>query len=137
MIVKLPISNETCCAIGGNMKKILIVDDATFMRVVLKNMLEKEGYEVIAEASNGVEAIEQYIKHKPDIVTMDITMPVMDGIVALEELLKIDSSATVCMVSAMGQQNIIVESIKKGAKEFIVKPFLADDVLRKMSNMIQ
>lgn len=120
---------------GDKMKKVLIVDDAIFMRVVLKNILEKEGYEIIAEAANGEEAIEKYIEHKPDIVTMDITMPVMDGIVALGELLKIDEGAKVCMVSAMGQDKIIVDSIKRGAKEFIIKPFLVDDVLKKIANI--
>jgi len=117
------------------MKRILIVDDAAFMRVVLKNILVKEGYEVIAEASNGVEAIEKFNEHKPDIVTMDITMPEMDGIVALKEILKIDSKAKVCMVSAMGQESIILESVKNGARDFIVKPFSPEDVLTKMSRL--
>ena len=117
------------------MKRVLIVDDAAFMRVVLKNILVKEGYEVIAEASNGVEAIEKFNEHKPDIVTMDITMPEMDGIVALKEILKIDSKAKVCMVSAMGQESIILESVKNGARDFIVKPFSPEDVLTKMSRL--
>ncbi|MBI9010764.1 MAG: response regulator [Clostridiales bacterium] len=117
------------------MKRILIVDDAAFMRVVLKNILVKEGYEVIAEASNGVEAIEKFNEFKPDIVTMDITMPEMDGIVALKEILKIDSKAKVCMVSAMGQESIILESVKSGARDFIVKPFSPEDVLTKMSRL--
>lgn len=120
---------------GGIMKRILIVDDAAFMRVVLKNILVKEGYEVIAEASNGIEAIEKFNEFKPDIVTMDITMPEMDGIVALKEILKIDSKAKVCMVSAMGQESIILESVKSGARDFIVKPFSPEDVLTKMSRL--
>lgn len=117
------------------MKNILIVDDAMFMRTVLKNILVKEGYNVVAEASNGVEAIMKFKEFKPDIVTMDITMPEMDGIVALVEILKIDAKAKVCMVSAMGQQQIIMESVRKGAKDFIVKPFTPSDVLTKMSKM--
>lgn len=117
------------------MKNILIVDDAVFMRTVLKNILVKEGYNVVAEASNGVEAISKFNEHKPDIVTMDITMPEMDGIVALGEILKIDSKAKVCMVSAMGQQQVILESVKNGAKDFIVKPFSPEDVLTKMSKL--
>jgi len=116
------------------MGKILIVDDAAFMRVVLKNILTPEGYEVV-EASNGVEAIEEFKKHQPDIVTMDITMPEMDGIVALQEILKIDANAKVCMVSAMGQDKIILESVKSGAKDFIVKPFKPDDVLGKIKKI--
>jgi len=117
------------------MKNILIVDDAVFMRTVLKNILVKEGYNVVAEASNGVEAISKFNEHKPDIVTMDITMPEMDGIVALGEILKIDAKAKVCMVSAMGQQQVILESVKSGAKDFIVKPFSPEDVLTKMSKL--
>jgi two-component system chemotaxis response regulator CheY len=123
------------CNMEENMKNILIVDDAVFMRTVLKNILVKEGYNVIAEASNGIEAISKFKEHKPDIVTMDITMPEMDGIVALGEILKIDSTAKVCMVSAMGQQQVILESVKSGAKDFIVKPFTPDDVLAKMSKL--
>lgn len=117
------------------MKRVLLVDDAIFMRLVLKNILVKEGYEVVAEASNGLEAIEAYKKHQPDIVTMDITMPEMDGIVALRELLKIDSKAKVCMVSAMGQEKVILESVKSGAKDFIIKPFTPDIVLETMRKL--
>lgn len=118
------------------MKNILIVDDAMFMRVVLKNILVNGGYNVVGEASNGVEAIEKYKELSPDIVTMDITMPVMDGIIALEELIKVNSEVIVCMVSAMGQDQIIIDSIKKGAKEFIVKPFQADDVISKIGKLL-
>jgi len=117
------------------MKKMLLVDDAMFMRVVLKNILVKEGYDIVAEASNGLEAIEMYKKHQPDIVTMDVTMPEMDGIVATKEILKLDPEARICMVSAMGQQQIIMESIKSGARDFIVKPFEATDVLSKIKNL--
>ncbi|MCH4890839.1 response regulator [Acidaminobacter sp. JC074] len=116
------------------MGKVLIVDDAAFMRVVLKNILVPEGYEIV-EASNGLEAVEEFKKHQPDIVTMDITMPEMDGILALQEILKIDADAKVCMVSAMGQEKIILESVKSGAKDFIVKPFKPDDVLGKIKKM--
>jgi len=117
------------------MKKVLVVDDAIFMRTILKDILVKNGFEVVGEAGNGLEAIEQFKTHKPDIVTMDITMPEMDGIVALQELKKIDQNATVCMVSAMGQEKIILESIKSGAKDFIVKPFNAEDVIQKMTKL--
>ncbi|MBN2795332.1 MAG: response regulator [Clostridia bacterium] len=117
------------------MKKILIVDDAAFMRVVLKNILVKEGFEVVGEASNGIEALEQYDLHKPDIVTMDITMPEMDGIVATKELMKKNKNAKVCMVSAMGQEKIIIEAIKNGAKDFIVKPFKPEEVLEKIKKL--
>ena len=121
--------------LGGKMKKILVVDDAIFMRTVLKDILAKNGFDVVAEAGNGLEAIEKFKKHQPDIVTMDITMPQMDGIVALKELIKIDKKAVVCMVSAMGQEQVIIESIKSGAKEFIVKPFDSTDVVNKMKKL--
>lgn len=117
------------------MKRIMIVDDAAFMRVVLKNILVQEGYEIVAEASNGLEAISQYETHKPDIVTMDITMPEMDGIVAMREILKTDDQARVCMVSAMGQEKVIMEAIKSGARDFIVKPFRPEDVLDKIKRL--
>lgn len=121
--------------LGGKMKKILVVDDAIFMRTVLKDILAKNGFDVVAEAGNGLEAIEKFKTHQPDIVTMDITMPQMDGIVALKELIKIDKKAVVCMVSAMGQEQVIIESIKSGAKEFIVKPFDSTDVVNKMKKL--
>jgi two-component system chemotaxis response regulator CheY len=116
------------------MKKILVVDDAVFMRTVLKNILVGEGYEIV-EAGNGIEAIEEFKEHNPDLITMDITMPEMDGIVALKEILKIDANAKVCMVSAMGQESIILESVKSGAKDFIVKPFNPADVLDKVKRL--
>lgn len=116
------------------MSKILVVDDAAFMRTVLKNILIKEGHDIV-EATNGVEAIQAFEQHQPDLITMDITMPEMDGIVALREILKIDSKAKVCMVSAMGQEQIILESVKSGARDFIVKPFSPDDVLTKIRKL--
>lgn len=117
------------------MKKVLVVDDAMFMRTVLKNILKKNGYEVIAEASNGLEAIDQFKRHQPDIVTMDITMPEMDGILALKEIIQINPQAKVCMVSAMGQEQVIIESVKSGAKDFLVKPFNEEEVALKMKKL--
>jgi two-component system, chemotaxis family, chemotaxis protein CheY len=110
-------------------KRILITDDALFMRVTLKRILTEGGYEVVGEASNGVESVALYKELKPDLVTMDITMPEMDGIEALKTIRAEDSNATVVMCSAMGQQNLMVEALQAGAKEFIVKPFQADKVL--------
>jgi two-component system chemotaxis response regulator CheY len=117
------------------MIKVLVVDDAIFMRTVLKNMLDKNEYEVVAEASNGIEAIQAFKKHKPDIVTMDITMPEMDGISALKEIMQVDPKAKVCMVSAMGQEKIIFDCVKNGAKDFLVKPFNIEDVAKKMKRL--
>ena len=107
----------------------MIVDDAIFMRMKLKDILEKNGYEVVAEAQNGADAIEKYKTEKPDIVTMDITMPEMNGIEALQKIKKIDPSAKVIMCSAMGQQAMVMEAIQSGALDFIVKPFETDRVI--------
>src|SRR5690242_9835850 len=111
------------------MAKILIVDDAAFMRMMLKDILTKNGYEIAGEAPNGIKALEFFKAEKPDLVTMDITMPEMDGIQALKEIKGFDSSARVIMCSAMGQQSMVMEAIKSGAKDFIVKPFQPDRVL--------
>lgn len=110
-------------------KRIMIVDDAIFMRMKLKDILEKNGYEVVAEAQNGADAIEKYKAEKPDIVTMDITMPEMNGIEALQAIKKIDPSAKIIMCSAMGQQAMVMEAIQSGALDFIVKPFETDRVI--------
>lgn len=117
------------------MKRILIVDDAVFMRVSLKTMLEKNGFEVIGEAVNGLEAIEKYTNLKPDIVTMDITMPEMTGIEAVKAIKKIDSNAKVIMVSAMGQESLVKEAIINGAKGFIVKPFKEEYLIKAMDTV--
>ena len=108
---------------------ILIVDDAAFMRINLKNILEKAGYEVVGEAENGSEAVQKYKDLDPDLVTMDITMPEMDGIEAVKKIREIDSDANIIMCSAMGQQSMVVEAIEAGAKDFIVKPFDDDRVI--------
>lgn len=110
-------------------KKVMIVDDAIFMRMKLKDILEKSGYEVIAEAKNGAEAIEKYKAERPDIVTMDITMPEMNGIEALKGIRQFDPGARIIMCSAMGQQAMVMEAIQSGAVDFIVKPFEADRVI--------
>ncbi|MBM7618998.1 response regulator [Bacillus haimaensis] len=110
-------------------KRILIVDDAAFMRMMIKDILSKNGYEVVAEAADGVQAVEKYKEHHPDLVTMDITMPEMDGITALKEIKAINPNAKVIMCSAMGQQAMVIDAIQAGAKDFIVKPFQADRVI--------
>lgn len=116
-------------------KRILITDDALFMRVTLKNILTQNGFEVVGEASNGVEAVELYKQLKPDAVTMDITMPEMDGIAALKAIKQIDPAAKVVMCTAMGQKNMVVEAVQAGAKDFIVKPFQPERVLEAMSKV--
>lgn len=115
------------------MKRVLVVDDAAFMRLSLKTILERNGYEVIGEASNGNDAIEKFKILKPDIVTMDITMPDLDGIQALIEIIKFDPKANIIMLSAMGQEPRIREAIISGAKGFIVKPFKEENLLKALS----
>lgn len=117
-------------------KSVLICDDAAFMRVMIKDILTKNGYEVAGEAENGLKAIEKYAETKPDLVMMDITMPEMDGIQALKKIKEADAGATIIMCSAMGQQAMVIESIQSGAKDFIVKPFQADRVLEAVKKAI-
>jgi len=109
-------------------KQILIVDDAAFMRMMIRDILSKDGY-VIHEATNGAEAVEKYEAVNPDLVTMDITMPEVDGIESLRRIRELDPDATVLMVSAMGQQKLILEALEAGAADFIVKPFQPTKVL--------
>ena len=110
-------------------KSILICDDAAFMRMMIKDILVKNGYNIAGEAENGVKAVEKYQETKPDLVLMDITMPEMDGIQALKKIKAIDANASVVMCSAMGQQAMVIESIQSGARYFIVKPFQPDRVI--------
>ncbi len=116
--------------------RILVVDDAAFMRMMIKDILTKNGYEVVGEAADGQQAIEKYKELHPDLVTMDITMPEMDGITALKEIRKINPSSKVIMCSAMGQQAMVIDAIQAGAKDFIVKPFQADRVLEAISKTL-
>ncbi|MGO4887770.1 response regulator [Anaerobacillus sp. MEB173] len=117
-------------------QNILIVDDAAFMRMMIKDILSKNGYEVVGEATDGAQAVEKYKELSPDLVTMDITMPEMDGITALKEIKKIDPNAKVIMCSAMGQQAMVIDAIQAGAKDFIVKPFQADRVLEAIKKTL-
>ena len=117
-------------------KNILICDDAAFMRMMIKDILSKNGYNVAGEAENGAKAVEKYAELKPDLVLMDITMPEMDGIQALKKIKETDPSALVIMCSAMGQQAMVIESIQAGAKDFIVKPFQADRVIEAVKKVL-
>lgn len=118
------------------MLKVLVVDDATFMRMMIKEILEKKmNCEVVGEAGNGTEAFEKYKELKPDLVTMDITMPKVDGLEGLKLIRKYDSNAKVIMCSAMGQQAMVVDAIENGALDFIVKPFQPDRVVEAINKV--
>ena len=118
------------------MAKIMICDDAAFMRMMIKDILSKNGYEIVAEAENGAVAVEKYPEAKRDLVLMDITMPDMDGIQALKKIKEIDANANIIMCSAMGQQAMVIEAIQSGAKDFIVKPFQAERVLEAVKKVV-
>ena len=114
------------------MAKVLIVDDAAFMRMMIKDILEKNDFEIVGEANNGIVAVDMYKKEKPDVVTMDITMPDMDGIEAVKQIKAFDPNAKIIMCSAMGQQSMVMDAIRAGAKDFIVKPFQAERAIKKV-----
>lgn len=118
------------------MAKIMIVDDAAFMRMMLKDILTKGGHEVIGEAENGLKAVDRYKELSPELVLMDITMPEMDGIGAVRQIRAIDPNAKIIMCSAMGQQAMVLESIQAGARDFIVKPFQADRIIEAVSKAV-
>lgn len=117
-------------------KKVLIVDDAAFMRMMIKDILTKNGFEVVGEAQDGVQAVEKYQELTPDLVTMDITMPEKDGITALKEIKALNSDAIIIMCSAMGQQAMVIDAIQAGAKDFIVKPFQAERVIEAIQKAL-
>ena len=118
------------------MAKILVVDDAAFMRMMIKDILTKNGYEVAGEAENVVVAVSKYAELKPDLVLMDITMPEKDGIQALKDIKASDAGAKVIMCSAMGQQAMVIEAIQSGARDFIVKPFQTDRVIEAVKKVV-
>ena len=118
------------------MPSVLIADDAAFMRMMIKNILTEAGYDIVGEAENGQVAVAKYRELSPDLTTMDITMPEMDGLAALKEIRGGDPSARVVMCSAMGQQSMVIESIQAGARDFIVKPFQPDRVLEAVTKAL-
>ncbi|RXJ00716.1 response regulator [Anaerobacillus alkaliphilus] len=120
----------------NSLARIMIVDDAAFMRMTLKNIISQAGHEVVGEAANGLEAVETYKLTQPELVTMDITMPEMDGIQALKEIKKIDPKAKILMCSAMGQQGMVIEAIQSGAADFIVKPFNAERINESIGKVL-
>ncbi|SFG00638.1 two-component system, chemotaxis family, response regulator CheY [Lachnospiraceae bacterium C7] len=117
-------------------KNVLICDDAAFMRMMIKDILSKNGYNIVGEAENGAKAVEKFEETKPDLVLMDITMPEMDGIQALKKIRETHPEACIIMCSAMGQQAMVIEAIQSGAKDFIVKPFQPERVLEAVKKVI-
>ena len=117
------------------MKRVLITDDAIFMRVALKTMLVKNGFEIVGEAENGAIAVEKYKLLKPDIVTLDITMPIMDGLEALKQIKAFDKNAKIMMISAMGQESIVREAIILGATGFVIKPFNEETIIKAFNKL--
>ncbi len=117
-------------------KKIMLVDDAAFMRMMIKDTLQKNGYTEVVEAGNGEQAVNTYVTEKPDLILMDITMPIMDGLEALRRLKEMDSSVKVVMCSAMGQETMVVDALKLGAKDFIVKPFKPDRIMKTVNSIL-
>lgn len=117
--------------------KVLICDDAEFMRTLIRDVLEKGGFEVIAEAVNGADAIDKYKMFKPDIVTMDIVMPIKSGIDAVKEIVSLDPNAKVVMCSALGQEILVMDAIEAGAKDFIVKPFTEESVIEVLKKVLE
>ena len=118
------------------MANIMVVDDAAFMRLMIRNILEEAGHTVVCEAENGREAVDKYKHFQPDLVTLDITMPVMEGLEALKEIRRYDPHAIVIMCSAMGQKPMVIEAIKMGAKDFIVKPVQPERILEAVSKAL-
>jgi two-component system chemotaxis response regulator CheY len=118
------------------MARVLVVDDAAFMRKLVSDVLTKGGHEVVGEAGNGAEAVDRYAELRPEVTTLDITMPEKDGLAALREIIQLDPAARVVMCSALGQETKVLESIKAGAKDFVVKPFQPDRVLEAIGKAL-
>ena len=119
------------------MARILVADDASFMRQMIREIVESEGHEVVAEASDGIEAIDEFKNHHPDLVTMDIVMPRRSGIDAVKAILEFDPNARVVMCSALGQETLVTEALQAGAHDFIVKPFKPDSVIATLNKALE
>jgi two-component system chemotaxis response regulator CheY len=142
-MIKVRRDESICLSMGlfharedSRLAKIMVVDDAAFLRAMLKDLLIKAGHEVVFEAANGLEAVARYRAIRPDLVTMDIKMPIMEGIEAVREIRKLDPEANIVMCSAMGHQKLIIEAIQSGAKDFIMKPFNYNRVVEAIDKAI-
>ena len=119
------------------MARILVADDASFMRQIIREILESDGHEIVAEASDGIQAVEEWKKHHPELVTMDIVMPRRSGIDAVRAIVAADATARVVMCSALGQETLVTEALQAGARDFIVKPFKPDAVLATLRRVLE
>jgi two-component system chemotaxis response regulator CheY len=119
------------------MARILVADDASFMRQIIREILESEGHEIVAEASDGMQAVEAFKRHQPDVVTMDIVMPRRSGIDAVRGIIALDPTARIVMCSALGQETLVTEALQAGAVDFIVKPFKPDAVLATLRRVLE
>lgn len=119
------------------MARVLIVDDARFMRLVLRRILTQAGHEIVGEAKDGVEAVEMYADKRPDVMTLDIVMPRQNGIEAVKEIMQFDPSAKIIMVTALGQEAFVLDAIKAGAREFIIKPFRNEEIVKAVMKTVQ
>ena len=119
------------------MARILVADDASFMRQMIREIIEGEGHEVVAEASDGIEAVDRFKEHHPDLVTMDIVMPRRSGIDAVKVIRELDGSANIVMCSALGQESLVAEAMEAGAIDFIVKPFKPEAVIRTVCKALE
>jgi two-component system chemotaxis response regulator CheY len=119
------------------MARIVVADDAAFMRQMIREIIEEHGHEIVAEASDGIEAVEAFKQHHPDVVTMDIVMPRLSGIDAVRNIMKLDASACVVMCSALGQETLVSEAMQAGARDFIVKPFRPDAVVETLLKVLE
>lgn len=119
------------------MARVLIVDDARFMRLVLRRILTQAGHTIVAEAKDGVEAVEMYAEHRPDVMTLDIVMPRQNGIEAVREIMSFDPHAKIIMVTALGQEAFVLDAIKAGAREFIIKPFRNEEIVKAVMKTVQ
>ena len=117
-------------------RKVLVVDDVAFVRKTLSDLLTQAGYQVVGEATDGTDAVAKYMQLRPDLVTMDVVMPQMSGIEATKKIIKLDKDARVIIISAMGQENLVMEAINVGAKDYVLKPFSSQDVLKTIERAL-
>ena len=119
------------------MARILVADDASFMRQIIREILESDGHQIVAEASDGIQAVEEWKKHHPELVTMDIVMPRRSGIDAVKSIIELDRKARIVMCSALGQESLVKEALSAGARDFIVKPFKPDAVIATLAKVVE